>query len=85
MADAERVLADRVNFGEVDCDRDPELAKSIPILQPSGCRDTPPFQNRGNRPLARSGTVVRHLSRKSYGGGIAPSSLGTIAAPNRPF
>lgn len=32
MADAERVLADRVNFGEVDCDRDPELAKSIPIL-----------------------------------------------------
>lgn len=32
MADAERVLADSVNFGEVDCDRDPELAKSIPIL-----------------------------------------------------
>jgi thioredoxin-like negative regulator of GroEL len=32
MADAERVLAARVNFGEVDCDRDPELAKSIPIL-----------------------------------------------------
>lgn len=32
MADAEQVLADRVNFGEVDCDRDPELAKSIPIL-----------------------------------------------------
>jgi thioredoxin-like negative regulator of GroEL len=32
MADAERVLADRANFGEVDCDRDPELAKSIPIL-----------------------------------------------------
>lgn len=32
MADAERVLAARVNFGEVDCDRDPELAKSISIL-----------------------------------------------------
>ena len=32
MADAERVLADGVNFGEVDCDRDPELARSIPIL-----------------------------------------------------
>jgi hypothetical protein len=30
MADAERVLAERVNFGEVDCD--PKLAKSIPIL-----------------------------------------------------
>jgi len=32
MADAERVLADRVNFGEVDCGNDPELAQSIPIL-----------------------------------------------------
>ena len=32
MADAEQVLAGRVNFGEVDCDSDPELAKSIPIL-----------------------------------------------------
>jgi thioredoxin-like negative regulator of GroEL len=32
MVDAEQALADRVNFGEVDCDRDPELAKSIPIL-----------------------------------------------------
>ena len=32
MADAEQVLAEHVNFGEVDCDRDPELAKSIPIL-----------------------------------------------------
>ena len=32
MADAEQVLAHRVNFGEVDCDNDPELAKSIPIL-----------------------------------------------------
>jgi thioredoxin-like negative regulator of GroEL len=32
MADAEQVLAGRVNFGEVDCDTDPELAKSIPIL-----------------------------------------------------
>jgi len=32
MADAEQVLADRVNSGEVDSDRDPELAKSIPIL-----------------------------------------------------
>jgi hypothetical protein len=32
MADAEQVLAERANFGEVDCDSDPELAKSIPIL-----------------------------------------------------
>jgi hypothetical protein len=32
MADTEQILADRVNFGETDCDRDPELAKSIPIL-----------------------------------------------------
>ena len=32
MAHAEQALADCVNFGEVDCDRDPELAKSIPIL-----------------------------------------------------
>jgi thioredoxin-like negative regulator of GroEL len=32
MADAEQVLAGRVNFGEVDCDSDPELAQSIPIL-----------------------------------------------------
>ena len=32
IADAEQALADRVNFGEVDCDSDPELAKSIPIL-----------------------------------------------------
>jgi thioredoxin-like negative regulator of GroEL len=32
MTDAEQVFADRANFGEVDCDNDPELAKSIPIL-----------------------------------------------------
>ena len=32
MADAEQLLAERANFGEVDCDSDPELAKSIPIL-----------------------------------------------------
>lgn len=32
MAEPEQALADRVNFGEVDCDSDPELAKSIPIL-----------------------------------------------------
>jgi thioredoxin-like negative regulator of GroEL len=32
MAEAEDVLADQVNFGEVDCDADLELAKSIPIL-----------------------------------------------------
>jgi thioredoxin-like negative regulator of GroEL len=32
MADAEQVLGGRVNCGEVDCDSDPELAKSIPIL-----------------------------------------------------
>jgi len=32
MADAERALAERVNFGEVDCDIDPELTKSIPII-----------------------------------------------------
>jgi len=32
MANAEQVLAGCVSFGEVDCDSDPELAKSIPIL-----------------------------------------------------
>jgi len=32
MADAERVPAECVNFGEVGCDSNPELAKSIPIL-----------------------------------------------------
>jgi hypothetical protein len=32
MLEAEEVLADQVNFGEVACDSDPELAKSIPIL-----------------------------------------------------
>jgi thioredoxin-like negative regulator of GroEL len=32
MADAEQVLAECVNFGEIDCDSEPELAKSIPIL-----------------------------------------------------
>jgi thioredoxin-like negative regulator of GroEL len=32
MADAEQILAEHVNFGEVDCDRDPQLAKSIPVL-----------------------------------------------------
>jgi len=32
MADAEHLLADRANFGEVGCDNYPELAKSIPIL-----------------------------------------------------
>ncbi len=32
MEQAEKCLADVANFGEVDCGRDPELAKSIPIL-----------------------------------------------------
>jgi thioredoxin 1 len=32
MQEAEQILADQVNFGEVDCDADPELAMSIPIL-----------------------------------------------------
>lgn len=32
MADAEGALSDGVSFGEVDCDSEPELAKSIPIL-----------------------------------------------------
>jgi len=32
MSDAQQALAERVNFGEVDCDNDPDLAKSIPIL-----------------------------------------------------
>ena len=31
MLEAEKLLADRVNFGEVDCDRNLDLAKSIPI------------------------------------------------------
>jgi thioredoxin-like negative regulator of GroEL len=32
MLEAEEALVDQVNFGEVDCDRDRELAKSIPVL-----------------------------------------------------
>ena len=32
MLDAERVLGDRVTFAEVDCDREVELARSIPVL-----------------------------------------------------
>lgn len=32
MKDAEQSLGEQVNFGEADCDRDPELAKSIPVL-----------------------------------------------------
>jgi thioredoxin-like negative regulator of GroEL len=32
MLDAEAILADNANFGEVDCDSDSELAKSIPVL-----------------------------------------------------
>jgi thioredoxin-like negative regulator of GroEL len=32
MSEAEDVLADHVNFGEVDCDREVELAKSVRVL-----------------------------------------------------
>jgi thioredoxin-like negative regulator of GroEL len=32
MAEAEQALGEQVNFGEVDCDRDTELARSIPVL-----------------------------------------------------
>jgi len=32
MEEAEQALAEQVNFGEVDCDLAPDLAKSIPIL-----------------------------------------------------
>ena len=32
MSEAAAVLAEHVNFGEVDCDRDPELPKSIRVL-----------------------------------------------------
>jgi hypothetical protein len=32
MSEAAAVLAEHVNFGEVDCDRDPELANSIRVL-----------------------------------------------------
>jgi thioredoxin-like negative regulator of GroEL len=32
MAEAEQVLGEQVNFGEVHCDRDTELARSIPVL-----------------------------------------------------
>ena len=32
MADAEAVLGRQVNFGEVDCDSNPEVARSIPVL-----------------------------------------------------
>lgn len=32
MLEAEEALANEANFGEVDCDRNLELAKSIPLL-----------------------------------------------------
>jgi hypothetical protein len=32
MVDAEKSLTDMANFGEVDCGRDRDLAKAIPIL-----------------------------------------------------
>jgi thioredoxin-like negative regulator of GroEL len=32
MEEAEQVLGEQVNFGEVDCDLAPELAKSVPVL-----------------------------------------------------
>jgi thioredoxin family protein len=32
MLDAEEALADQVNFDEVHCESNPELAKSVPIL-----------------------------------------------------
>jgi thioredoxin-like negative regulator of GroEL len=32
MQEAEVLLRERVNFCEVDCDKSPDLAKSIPIL-----------------------------------------------------
>jgi hypothetical protein len=31
MLEAENALGHRANFGEVDCDSNPELAKSIPV------------------------------------------------------
>ena len=32
MEEAEQALREQVNFGEVDCDLAPELAKSVPVL-----------------------------------------------------
>jgi len=32
MEEAEQALGDQVNFGEVDCDLVPELARSVPVL-----------------------------------------------------
>ena len=32
MKEAEQALGDQVNFGEVDCDLVPELARSVPVL-----------------------------------------------------
>ena len=32
MEEAEQALGEQVNFGEVDCDLAPELAKSVPVL-----------------------------------------------------
>jgi thioredoxin-like negative regulator of GroEL len=32
MEEAEQVLGEQVNFGEVDCDLSPELAKAIPVV-----------------------------------------------------
>jgi thioredoxin-like negative regulator of GroEL len=32
MEEAEQALGEQINFGEVDCDLAPELAKSIPVL-----------------------------------------------------
>jgi hypothetical protein len=32
MEDAQQALGEQVNFGEIDCDLAPELAKSVPVL-----------------------------------------------------
>ena len=39
MEEAEQALGEQVNFGEVDCDLAPELAKSVPVLNAMQSRD----------------------------------------------
>jgi hypothetical protein len=59
--------------------RDPQFENRN---QDSACRYTAPFQNRGNRPLARSGTIFRHFSCESKGVGTPSASSGTIIHPS---
>src|ERR1700720_4700346 len=65
MREAEASLREKVNFGEVDCDASPELAKSIPILNlPSvayyaGGKDCSAHRGRTGCPCPRRANFAR--------------------------